>query len=84
MEVCGPFQQQEELQLTLPLQACYAVATGDLEDAPAPDSLHKFDVVEKDGAVYVRGKESDIKAGRRKPTAQRAASEPERIVIVGG
>lgn len=58
--------------------------TGDVEDSPAPDHLHKFDVFEKDGAVYVKGSESNIKAGRRKPAFKVKSAGDEKVVIVGG
>lgn len=58
--------------------------TGDVEDAPAPDHLHTFDVIEKDGAVYIKGAEKDVKAGRRKPVFKVKSSGQEKVVIVGG
>jgi hypothetical protein len=68
--------------LTCP--ACFNTATGDVEDAPAPDPLNRFDVFEKDGAVYVKGQESDIKNGRRQPNVKCSSTGNERVVIVGG
>lgn len=64
--------------------ACFNTATGDVEDAPAPDPLNRFDVFEKDGAVYVKGQESDIKNGRRQPNVKCSSTGKERVVIVGG
>jgi hypothetical protein len=64
--------------------ACFNTATGDVEDSPAPDPLNRFDVFEKDGAVYVKGQESDIKNGRRQPDVKCSATGNERVVIVGG
>jgi hypothetical protein len=64
--------------------ACFNTATGDVEDAPAPDPLNRFDVFEKDGAVYVKGQESDIKNGRRQPNVKCSSTGNERVVIVGG
>lgn len=64
--------------------ACFSVKTGDVEDAPAPDHLHKFDVIEKDGGVYVKGSEDNIKAGRRKPSYKVKSAGQEKVVIVGG
>jgi hypothetical protein len=66
------------------LIACFNVATGDIENAPAPDPLAKFDVMEKNGAVYIRGEESTIKNGRRKPDVKCSAQGQEKVVIVGG
>lgn len=60
------------------------MSTGDVEDAPAPDHLHRFDVIEKDGAVYVKGSQDNIKAGRRKPTFKVKSSGQEKVVIIGG
>lgn len=72
-------------RLTCPWHgACFNTATGDVEDAPAPDPLNRFDVFEKDGAVYVKGQESDIKNGRRQPDVKCSATGNERVVIVGG
>ncbi|KAE8146741.1 hypothetical protein BDV25DRAFT_143424 [Aspergillus avenaceus] len=64
--------------------ACFNIGTGDVEDAPAPKALHKFDVFEKNGAVYIKGDESAIKSGHRDPVTQCHASAPEKLVIVGG
>ncbi|KAK5074077.1 Apoptosis-inducing factor 1 [Lithohypha guttulata] len=50
----------------------------------APDHLHRFDVVEKDGAVYIKGSAENVKAGRRKPTFNVKSSGSEKVVIVGG
>lgn len=58
--------------------------TGDVEDAPAPDHLNKFDVFEKDGAVYIKAAESDVKSGRRKPKLQISSTGDDKVVIVGG
>ena len=55
-----------------------------MEDAPAPNALNKFGVVEKNGAVYVQGDEKDIRAGQRNPVVKCSASQPEKVVVVGG
>ena len=73
--------------LTIP--ACFSAKTGDVEDAPALDSLATFKVTERDGAVYITGEESAIKAGSRKPNIQcrasvRAKPQEQRAVVVGG
>lgn len=70
--------------LLLKLPACFNTATGDVEDAPAPDPLNRFDVFEKEGAVYIKGQESDIKNGRRQPNVKCSSTGSERVVIVGG
>ncbi|KAK8073570.1 Apoptosis-inducing factor 1 [Apiospora phragmitis] len=65
--------------------ACFNGKTGDVEDAPALDSLPVFKVIEKDGAVYVQGEEATIKAGRRQPNLKStSATKSEKVVVVGG
>ncbi|KAL4917097.1 hypothetical protein BDW62DRAFT_202094 [Aspergillus aurantiobrunneus] len=64
--------------------ACFNVKSGDIEDAPAPAALHTFGLVEKDGAVYIRGEESAIKTGQRISEHKCSASGPGGLVIVGG
>jgi hypothetical protein len=63
--------------------ACYHITTGDIEDAPAPNGLIKFDVFEKDGAVYVKGDEASIKASGRTPVTTCSIESDEHVVIVG-
>ena len=71
-------------RLTCPWHgACFNVATGDVEDAPAPHALNKFDVFEKDGGVYIKGKEADIKGGSRKVNIKTTPQSDEKLVIVG-
>ncbi|KAI9368281.1 hypothetical protein BJX61DRAFT_524649 [Aspergillus egyptiacus] len=64
--------------------ACFNVKSGDIEDAPAPAALNTFDLLEKDGAVYIRGEESAIKTGQRISEHKCSASGPGGLVIVGG
>lgn len=64
--------------------ACFKVSTGDVEDAPALDAISKFDVHEKDGAVYIKGEEQTIKASRRQPNTRCSAQGQEKVVVVGG
>ena len=64
--------------------ACFKVATGDVEDSPAPHALNKFDVVEKDGGVYIKGKEADIKGGKRTVNIKTSPKGQEKVIIVGG
>lgn len=74
-----------EGRLTCPWHgACFNVASGDVEDSPAPLALNKFDVVEKDGGVYVKGKEADIKGGKRTVNIKTTPSSEDKLVIVGG
>lgn len=64
--------------------ACFNIASGDVEDAPALDPLAKFEIVEKDGAVFIKGEEATIKANRRSANIKCSAEGKEKIVIVGG
>lgn len=64
--------------------ACFKVSTGDVEDAPALDAISKFDILEKDGAVYIKGEEQTIKASRRQPNTRCSAQGQEKVVVVGG
>lgn len=69
------------------LQACFNGKTGDVEDAPALDSLPVFKTTERDGAVYITGEESAIKSSKRKPNFKCNAAggaQEEKVVIVGG
>lgn len=71
-------------RLTCPWHgACFNVKTGDIEDAPAPDPLQKFEIVQKDGAVYIKGTEADIKAARRTLSIKCKAQGKEQVLVVG-
>jgi hypothetical protein len=63
--------------------ACFNVKSGDVEDSPAPFALNRFDVVEKDGGVYIKGKEADIKGGKRTVNIKTTPSSQDKLVIVG-
>ncbi|QIW97001.1 hypothetical protein AMS68_002519 [Peltaster fructicola] len=63
--------------------ACFNVKTGDVEDAPALDPIARFDVFQKEGAVFIRGEEKTIKAARRTPNLKCKVKEEETVVIVG-
>ena len=63
--------------------ACFNVATGDVEDAPALDPLAKFKVVQKDGGVYITGEEKTIKAGRRGLSIKCSSKGQDKVVIIG-
>lgn len=66
-------------------EACFNVSSGDVEDAPALNALNKFDVFEKNGAVYIRANEDDIKSGQRNPVLKCSASKAEeKVVVIGG
>lgn len=64
--------------------ACFNVASGDVEDAPALDPLAKFDIIEKNGGVYIKGEEATIKASRRQPNTKCSSQGQEKVVVVGG
>ena len=70
--------------LLTPSPACFNVASGDVEDAPALDPLAKFEIVEKDGGVYIKGDEKTIQASRRQINTQCTAQGQEKVVVVGG
>lgn len=72
-------------RLTCPWHgACFRVSTGDVEDAPALDPVPKFEVVQKDGGVYIKGDEDTIKGSRRTLNIKCKPKGQEHIVIVGG
>lgn len=71
-------------RLTCPWHgACFNIKTGDVEDAPALDPLNKFDVVSKDGGVYIKGQEQQIKQGRRTLSIKCQSKGQDKVVIVG-
>jgi NADPH-dependent 2,4-dienoyl-CoA reductase/sulfur reductase-like enzyme/nitrite reductase/ring-hydroxylating ferredoxin subunit len=71
-------------RLTCPWHgACFQVKTGDVEDAPALDPLHRFDILEKDGGVYIKAQEKQIKDGRRFLNIKPQSKSQEKVVIVG-
>lgn len=55
-----------------------------MEDAPAPDALNKFDVMEKNDGVYIKAEESAIKGGRRIPNVKCQSQGEDKVVVVGG
>ena len=77
-------------RLTCPWHgACFAVATGDVEDAPALDPLARFEVFERESALWVRGEEEAIRGAKRVLNIKCAVAEPERekedgVLVVGG
>lgn len=64
--------------------ACFNVASGDVEDAPALDPLAKFEILEKSDGVYIKGEESTIKASRRQVNTKCSVQGQEKVVVVGG
>jgi NADPH-dependent 2,4-dienoyl-CoA reductase/sulfur reductase-like enzyme/nitrite reductase/ring-hydroxylating ferredoxin subunit len=71
-------------RLTCPWHgACFDVKTGDIEDAPAIDPLQKFEIIERDGAVYIKGEEAAIKANRRNLSIKCQAKSEDQVLVVG-
>ncbi|KAI9885118.1 MAG: hypothetical protein M1823_003087 [Watsoniomyces obsoletus] len=64
--------------------ACFKVATGDVEDAPALDPLGKFPISEKDGSFYITADEAQIKGSRGPGDVKCQVQGDEKVVIVGG
>ena len=55
-----------------------------MEDAPALDPLSKYEVFERDGAVYVKSDEATIKANRRSLNVKCASVSDEKVLVIGG
>lgn len=64
--------------------ACFNVSSGDVEDAPAPNALEKFEVFERDGGVWIKADEEKVKAGQRNPVVRGIAEGEGGVVVVGG
>lgn len=74
-----------EGRLTCPWHgACFKVSTGDVEDAPALDPIAKYDLVERDGAVYVKSDEETLKANRRSLNIKCSSVSDEKVLVIGG
>ncbi|KAK2736422.1 hypothetical protein FQN57_000755 [Myotisia sp. PD_48] len=72
-------------RLTCPWHgACFNTTTGDIEDAPAPLALNKYEVYDKDGVFYVKGEEEYLKAFGRTPVQSCKAIGEDKVVVVGG
>jgi hypothetical protein len=55
------------------------------KDAPALDSLAKYNITEKDGRVYVTGNEKELKGNWPESLSLKCkASGAENVVVVGG
>lgn len=72
-------------RLTCPWHgACFNVKSGDIEESPALDSLLKFEIVQKDGGVFVKAQEKDIKSGGRRTASIKCSPKgQEKVLIVG-
>ncbi|KAG2182084.1 hypothetical protein INT43_007011 [Umbelopsis isabellina] len=65
--------------------ACFNIKTGDIEDAPALDSLLKFDVKVENGDVIIEADDAALSASRRKPACvKRSKDNKKTVVIIGG
>jgi len=66
--------------------ACFNVKNGDIEDAPALDSLFKFEVEVRCDKVFVKADDGALKSGKRKPAVVKPLKkeQPRTVVIVGG
>ncbi|KAM5466387.1 Apoptosis-inducing factor 1 [Microsporum audouinii] len=64
--------------------ACFNVISGDVEDAPAPNALKKYDITEKEGAFYVKTDEASLKAWGREPVKSCKVASNDKVVVVGG
>lgn len=74
-----------EGRLTCPWHgACFKVSTGDVEDAPALDPIDKYEVIEKDGAVYVKTTEEALKAKRRHLNIKCSLVSDDKVLVIGG
>ncbi|KAH7357579.1 rubredoxin-NAD(+) reductase [Pyrenochaeta sp. MPI-SDFR-AT-0127] len=74
-----------EGRLTCPWHgACFKVSTGDVEDAPALDPISKYEVLERDGAVYIKTDEDTLKANRRALNVKCSSVSDEHVLVIGG
>jgi NADPH-dependent 2,4-dienoyl-CoA reductase/sulfur reductase-like enzyme len=64
--------------------ACFNAATGDIEDGPALDSLHCFNVRVQGNDVIVSADAALIKATNREPTAPDTQLDRVAVVVGGG
>jgi hypothetical protein len=60
------------------------VSTGDVEEAPALDPISKYDVFERDGAVYIKTDEATLKANRRVLNIKCTSKTDEKVLVIGG
>ncbi|KAF2820298.1 rubredoxin-NAD(+) reductase [Ophiobolus disseminans] len=74
-----------EGRLTCPWHgACFSVATGDVEDAPALDPISKYEVFERDGAVYIKTDQDTLKANRRVLNLKCSSVSDDKVLVIGG
>jgi len=74
-----------EGRLTCPWHgACFKVSTGDVEDAPALDPLTKYEVFERDGAVYIKTDEATLKANGGTLNIKCSSVSDDKVLVIGG
>lgn len=64
--------------------ACFNTVTGDIEDFPGLDSLHKYEVNIRNGKVFVKANEETFADFRRVKPMQTCCSDDEIYLIIGG
>ncbi|KAG9296414.1 hypothetical protein G9A89_015006 [Geosiphon pyriformis] len=66
--------------------ACFSAFTGDIEDAPALDSLYKFKVTIKGDDIYVGAEEKELKSGKRVPVCSKqvTSTNTNTVIVLGG
>lgn len=79
-----PLPHKKRAALIVRYLACFNVVSGDVEDAPAPNALNKYDISEKDGAFYVQADEASLKAWGREPVKTCKVAGNDNVVVVGG
>merc|ERR1719394_740560 len=65
--------------------ACFSIKTGDIEDFPGLDSLHKFQVEIRGDDVVVKADPSNLENHKRVKTMVKKSSDNKKtVVLVGG
>ncbi|KAF2277842.1 rubredoxin-NAD(+) reductase [Westerdykella ornata] len=74
-----------EGRLTCPWHgACFKIATGDIEDAPALDPLVVYELIEKNSALYIKTDEETIKDNKRALNIKCSVVSDEKVLVIGG
>jgi len=74
-----------EGRLTCPWHgACFNATTGDIEDAPALDSLTKYKVSVEDDVIYIEASVDELKKSFRQPLKTKGGDSGKGVVIIGG
>ena len=64
--------------------ACFKATTGDIEDAPALDSLPSYKVTIEGDDIYVTASVDELKQFGRQPINVKKQREGKGVVIIGG